>query len=246
MTGVEVAPVVVLLTKGVSMSQRLLVVSVALAGCALVSAPPAQAAGEQVKIASGTLEGAVQSGVLSFKGIPFAAPPVGDLRWRAPQPAKPWDGRAAGHRVRPRLRAAAVPRRRRAARHATGRGLPRAQRLAPGGTAGPAGRPIGAAGDGVDLRRRLRQRRQLARGLRRLAVREERRRVRELQLPGRPVRVLRAPGAVEGAARRARSATTATWISSRRCAGCRRTSRRSAAIRATSRCSASRRAAARC
>ena len=92
MTGVEVAPVVVLLTKGVSMSQRLLVVSVALAGCALVSAPPAQAAGEQVKIASGTLEGAVQSGVLSFKGVPFAAPPVGELRWRAPQPVKPWTG----------------------------------------------------------------------------------------------------------------------------------------------------------
>ena len=27
-----------------------------------------------------------------FRGIPFAAPPVGDLRWRAPQPVKPWDG----------------------------------------------------------------------------------------------------------------------------------------------------------
>jgi len=27
-----------------------------------------------------------------FKGIPFAAPPVGDLRWKAPQPAQPWDG----------------------------------------------------------------------------------------------------------------------------------------------------------
>jgi para-nitrobenzyl esterase len=74
------------------MSQRLSLVSVALAGCVLASAPAAQGAGEQVKIASGTLEGAVQTGVLSFKGIPFAAPPVGDLRWRAPQPVKPWTG----------------------------------------------------------------------------------------------------------------------------------------------------------
>jgi len=30
--------------------------------------------------------------ITSFKGIPFAAPPVGDLRWKAPQPAKPWQG----------------------------------------------------------------------------------------------------------------------------------------------------------
>ena len=46
----------------------------------------------QVKIDSGPVAGAVSDGVLSFKGIPFAAPPVGALRWRAPQPVTAWSG----------------------------------------------------------------------------------------------------------------------------------------------------------
>ncbi|WP_243652404.1 carboxylesterase family protein [Novosphingobium sp. PhB165] len=45
-----------------------------------------------VQVDTGSLEGRVEDGVISWKGIPFAAPPVGDLRWRAPQPAANWDG----------------------------------------------------------------------------------------------------------------------------------------------------------
>lgn len=42
------------------------------------------------------------AGVYSFKGIPFAAPPVGDLRWKAPQPLPPWSGVREAVRFGPR------------------------------------------------------------------------------------------------------------------------------------------------
>ncbi|MCW1883526.1 carboxylesterase family protein [Luteolibacter flavescens] len=48
----------------------------------------------QVRVTGGTIEGSTgtDASVRAFKGIPFAKPPVGELRWKAPQPAEAWDG----------------------------------------------------------------------------------------------------------------------------------------------------------
>ncbi len=45
-----------------------------------------------VQVEQGLVQGTVENGVTVYRGIPFAAPPLGDLRWRAPQPAAKWDG----------------------------------------------------------------------------------------------------------------------------------------------------------
>lgn len=46
--------------------------------------------GQPIPIASGPVTGEERDGVRSFKGIPFAAPPLGELRWKPPQPVAPW------------------------------------------------------------------------------------------------------------------------------------------------------------
>jgi para-nitrobenzyl esterase len=66
--------------------QRLAIVA------AMMTASAASAqSGLVVRTTNGPVRGASEADVVSFKGIPFAAPPVGPLRWRAPQPPAPWN-----------------------------------------------------------------------------------------------------------------------------------------------------------
>ena len=61
--------------------------------CALLFSFGAMAQnGPQVTYRDGTVEGIDSSGVAIFRGVPFAQPPVGKLRWQAPQPVKAWTG----------------------------------------------------------------------------------------------------------------------------------------------------------
>ncbi|MDB5428808.1 MAG: Carboxylic ester hydrolase, partial [Phenylobacterium sp.] len=55
---------------------------------ALTLAATTAYAADTAKVAQGALHGQVSGAVASFKAIPFAAPPVGELRWRPPQAPK--------------------------------------------------------------------------------------------------------------------------------------------------------------
>src|SRR5215212_802759 len=67
-------------------------------------------ANNRVATTSGILEGALEpeTGIRSFKGIPFAAPPIGELRWKPPQPAIPWEGVRKADQFGPRAMQAAL------------------------------------------------------------------------------------------------------------------------------------------
>ncbi len=71
--------------------------AVLLAACAGTPKPETASrstgtAGPQVAVDAGAIQGKTADGVDAFLGIPYAAPPLGDLRWRAPQPVAKWSG----------------------------------------------------------------------------------------------------------------------------------------------------------
>jgi para-nitrobenzyl esterase len=75
---------------------RLSFIALWLIAAAFISSASAQETNKStsavVRVDSGQLQGVEAEGVISFKGIPFAAPPVGELRWRPPQPTPKWTG----------------------------------------------------------------------------------------------------------------------------------------------------------
>jgi para-nitrobenzyl esterase len=59
-------------------------------------------AAPKAKTKYGELEGVYASGISIFKGVPFAAPPIGQFRWREPQPVQPWTGVRKANQFGPR------------------------------------------------------------------------------------------------------------------------------------------------
>ena len=73
-------------------------------GCVQNKTKSAQGlAANSAKTVNGLVEGVLEeSGIRAFKGIPFAAPPVGELRWREPQPVENWQGVRSAKNFGPR------------------------------------------------------------------------------------------------------------------------------------------------
>ena len=65
---------------------------IAVAAAVLFSLTATHAQIGDVSVTGGRVTGVIANGIAAFKGIPFAAPPVGPLRWKAPQPVAPWSG----------------------------------------------------------------------------------------------------------------------------------------------------------
>src|ERR1051325_6745299 len=77
---------------GIDMGVRLQFLMLITILFALIPLKSYGASSPQVKTDNGTVEGKADGPVRSFLGIPYAAPPVGELRWKPPAPAAKWSG----------------------------------------------------------------------------------------------------------------------------------------------------------
>src|SRR2546429_127057 len=68
-----------------------IVATLILSGRALVP-PPVEPLRPPVKVEAGLIQGSAEDGLTVYRGIPYAAPPTGNLRWRPPEPPPKWDG----------------------------------------------------------------------------------------------------------------------------------------------------------
>src|SRR5258705_3813644 len=88
------------------MMHRLLLIPLAWLAAAAALAEPAaplpMLPALQARTVNGVVEGVDESGLRLFRGIPFAAPPVGELRWKEPQPVRNWTGVRKADRFAPR------------------------------------------------------------------------------------------------------------------------------------------------
>jgi len=82
---------------------------IALLGFAVPIAGVASAAGPEAQIDGGTVQGTVEGEVAIFRGIPYAAPPVGALRWRPPAPVSAWSAVRSAQSFGPSCPQPAVP-----------------------------------------------------------------------------------------------------------------------------------------
>lgn len=72
-----------------------------LASMLLLASIIVTAANPQVKTLNGIIEGLEETGVKIFKSVPFAAPPTGENRWKAPQQVVSWEGIRKAHNFGP-------------------------------------------------------------------------------------------------------------------------------------------------
>jgi para-nitrobenzyl esterase len=87
------------------MARKLILATLALVsvffGLAFTGYNARRSDGDAIRIEGGSISGVTANGVRSYKGIPFAAPPVGDLRWKAPRPVIAWQGVRKGDEYGP-------------------------------------------------------------------------------------------------------------------------------------------------